>query len=48
MADYTLSAKITGDSSGFSKACTNAQKTLANFRIILRISEAKFRTWVTG
>lgn len=32
MADYTLSAKITGDSSGFSKACTNAQKTLAKLQ----------------
>lgn len=31
MADYTLSAKITGDSSGFEKAFSTAQKTLDNF-----------------
>ena len=31
MADYTLSAKITGDSSGFSKALSTAQKAVDNF-----------------
>ncbi len=31
MADYTLSAKITGDSSGFEKAFSTAQKTLDAF-----------------
>ena len=31
MADYTLSAKITGDSSGFEKAFSTAQKTLDSF-----------------
>ena len=31
MADYTLSAKITGDSSGFEKAFATAQKTVDNF-----------------
>lgn len=30
MADYTLSAKITGDSSGFEKAMSTAQKTVDN------------------
>ncbi len=32
MADYTLSAKITGDSSGFEKAFSTAQKTLDSFQ----------------
>lgn len=31
MADYTLSAKITGDSSGFEKAFSTAQKAVNNF-----------------
>lgn len=31
MADYTLSAKITGDSSGFEKAFSTAQKTVDGF-----------------
>ena len=31
MADYTLSAKITGDSSGFEKAFSTAQKAAENF-----------------
>lgn len=31
MADYTLSAKITGDSSGFEKAFSTAQKTVDSF-----------------
>lgn len=31
MADYTLSAKITGDSNGFEKALSTAQKTVDNF-----------------
>lgn len=31
MADYTLSAKITGDSSGFDKALSAAQKAVNNF-----------------
>ena len=31
MADYTLSAKITGDSSGFDKALSTAQKAVDNF-----------------
>ena len=31
MADYTVSAKITGDSSGFEKALSAAQKTIARF-----------------
>lgn len=31
MADYTLSAKITGDDSGFQKAIQNAQKAAQNF-----------------
>lgn len=31
MADYTLSAKITGDSSGFAKALSTAQKMVDNF-----------------
>ncbi len=32
MADYTLSAKITGDSTGFEKAFPTAQKTLDSFQ----------------
>lgn len=32
MADYTLSAKITGDSSGFSKALSTAQKAADNLQ----------------
>ena len=32
MADYTLSAKITGDSTGFEKAFSTAQKTRAKSR----------------
>ena len=32
MADYTLSAKITGDSTGFEKAFSTAQKTLDSFQ----------------
>ena len=32
MADYTLSAKITGDSSGFEKAFSTAQKTVDNLQ----------------
>ena len=31
MPDYTLSAKITGDSSGFDKAIQNAEKTASSF-----------------
>lgn len=31
MADYTLSAKITGDSKGFEKAFSTAEKTVATF-----------------
>ena len=31
MADYTLSAKITGDSSGFDKAIQSAEKTASSF-----------------
>ena len=31
MADYTLSAKITGESSGFEKAFSAAQKAIENF-----------------
>lgn len=31
MPDYTLSAKITGDSSGFDKAIQNAEKSASNF-----------------
>lgn len=31
MPDYTLSAKITGDSSGFEKAIQNAEKSASNF-----------------
>ena len=31
MADFTLSAKVTGDSSGFEKAFSTAQKTLDSF-----------------
>ena len=31
MADYTLSAKITGDSSGFDKAIQSAEKSASSF-----------------
>ena len=31
MADYTLSAKITGDSSGFEKAIQGAEKSVKSF-----------------
>ena len=31
MADYTLSAKITGDSSGFDKAIQSAEKAASSF-----------------
>lgn len=45
MADYTLSAKITGDSSGFTKAFQNATKTLNDLsertkEISKKVSEA--------
>ncbi len=42
MADYTLSAKITGDSSGFEKAFSTAQKTLDAFQGKLQGIAAKF------
>lgn len=32
MADYTLSAKITGDSNSFQKACSNAKKALSDIQ----------------
>ena len=32
MADYTLSAKITGNSDSFQKACSNAKKALSDIQ----------------
>lgn len=42
MADYTLSAKITGDSSGFEKAFSTAQKTLDSFQGKIEGGSVKF------
>ena len=41
MADYTLSAKITGDSSGFEKAFSTAQKTVDNFQTKMKSVSSK-------
>ena len=32
MADYTLSAKITGDATGFDRAIKDAEKSAGNFQ----------------
>lgn len=44
MADYTLSAKITGDSSGFEKAFSTAQKALDSFQSKIEGVSAKFES----
>lgn len=41
MPDYTLSAKITGDSSGFEKAFSSAQKAAQNFEKVMSTAGKK-------
>lgn len=41
MADYTLSAKITGDSSGFEKAFSTAQKAADRFETRMKSISSK-------
>lgn len=43
MADYTLSAKITGDSSGFEKAFSTAQKAADNFEAKMKNMSSKLQ-----
>ena len=43
MADYTLSAKITGDSSGFEKAFSTAQKAADNFEAKMKNVSSKLQ-----
>ena len=43
MADYTLSAKITGDSSGFEKAFSTAQKVADNFEAKMKNMSSKLQ-----
>jgi len=43
MADYTLSAKITGDSSDFEKAFSTAQKTVDTFESRMEATSSKFQ-----
>ena len=41
MADYTLSAKITGDSKGFEKAFSSAQKAANSFEAKMKSVSSK-------
>lgn len=43
MADYTLSAKITGDSTGFEKAFSTAQKTVDSFKARMDATSQKIK-----
>lgn len=43
MADYTLSAKITGDSTGFEKAFSTAQKTVDSFEARMDATSQKIK-----
>lgn len=44
MADYTLSTKITGDSSDFSKAFSTAQKAADNFETRMSNISSKLKS----
>lgn len=44
MADYTLSAKITGDASGFDKAIQNAEKSVNNFQAKIDSASSKIKS----
>lgn len=44
MADYTLSAKITGDSTGFEKAFSTAQKTVDSFEAKMAATSSKLQS----
>ena len=43
MADYTLSAKITGDSTEFEKAFSTAQKTVDSFEAKMAATSQKIK-----
>lgn len=43
MADYTLSAKITGDSTEFEKAFSTAQKAADNFKAKMKNVSSKLQ-----
>lgn len=45
MSDYTLSAKITGDSRGFEKAFSTAQKAAGNFENRMKRISSKLGNW---
>lgn len=45
MADYTLSAKITGDSTGFEKAFSTAQKTVDSFEAKMAATSSKLQSF---